>query len=322
MSCNTKYNLIGNLEDQGFLEDGKIQSLSQFETAITEFEALGQRKYNMPTGMSILKEIKTTSKEVGRAGRNSRKAVITTNRPIWNVEYFTLLDSIVEDFNSNELQARQQNIQDAQRAGVDYNDDYLFNSRREAPEGNNYTEFVRYKQLRLKDIHNETTRLKITLKNASLNTNTDISKINSKIKALENEASAISRQLESLSQDEPKFMFHAIEEDLSNLEKALNTDNIIDVNKVNTTLDFLDEFISGTNKEFKGQPLSEYTNPDFNNIAGKLKELQDKATTKILETSRNAIENSQLVQNLIESNEDLDTDTLFQAQKDLNWLET
>lgn len=221
--------------------------------------------------------------------------------------------------------ARQVQQEDAERSEESYEDDYLFSSRRGTQEpfqGNNYVSYILYKKDQITKIDNEISKLNITLKSGGLGSSVNVRKVNDRIKALETQRSIISRQLEGLSTNNPEYMFHAIIEDLGYLEQTLKSDNLIDVNKVSNTVEFYNEFISGKSTEYKGEPLSEYGNENFNFITGKVKELESLADSKSNETARRLIENSSAVQNLIENNLELSIDSLFQAQKDLTWFET
>lgn len=325
MACNTRFNLIDSLENDGILVDGKIENLAEFDSKMNSYQVLAISKYGMPGNMEILKGIKTTTRNIGRADGYGRKSTVTISRPQWNMEYFSMLDEKVDTYSEEAFNVQRE---DAQRAGIDTNERYLFDSRNTTreenpngaiPLGDNYVEYIRYKEESISKLTAELNRQKNKLKNAKLGSGADVVSINKTIKSLENQVSTINRQLDSLHQQDAKYMFHAIEEDLVNLEQALESDDLIDINKVNNTIKFYNDFVAGRQT---GDPLSRYDNELYNEILGKLQTLEDTAYSKILEASRSAIENSIEIQRLKENDENLDLDSLFNAQKDLNWMET
>lgn len=290
--------------------------------------------YNKDNSDNISKEVSNKIKDINKTYQsNVYGPIVETSREEYGVRIDInpsqdLADAMTEqNYLDESIEAGRVQAIDAERAGVEFDSNYLFDSRRDMesenpkPVGDNYMEFIRYKQERLDQINNEIARLKNTLKNNTLVSSTDVVSTNKAIKVLDKESTTISRQLEALKDNQSSYMFHAIQEDLDILEKVLKSDNIIDINKVNSKLTFLDEFISGNNKEFKGAPISEYNDLQYNNINGQLRELIELAKAKTYETARTHIESSSSFQNLVDLNPNLDTDRLFQSQKDLNWLE-
>ncbi len=192
----------------------------------------------------------------------------------------------------------------------------------EKPIGNNYVEFVRYKQERLQEINNKLGRLNFALSTGTVGANTTILEVNREIKELSKESSTISRQLEALAMDKPKYMFHAIIEDLGNLKRALTSNNVVDVRNISSKLNFYEDFIKGEDREYKGDALDLYEHPDFKKMIGTVGELQIIADRKINETARATIENSDAIYKLKMENPTVEMDSLFQATNDISWLET
>jgi len=222
-------------------------------------------------------------------------------------------------------------VSEAQRASLSLeeynqynNSEFEFASRRDEepqkPIGDNYGEFVRYKQNQLELIDEQITRLRRDLRNTNINTTIDKRQVNLRLRKLQQDKQKISLQLEQLAKNESDIMFHAITEDLKDIKESFDNLLLVDTQAIGQKIDFYDEFVSGNSKEYKGESLRVYDNPAFGDIKTTIDELKDLYKNKLLETARKYIEEDIFVQDTL-TNNDVKLDDLLQAQGDINWLE-
>jgi hypothetical protein len=288
--------------------------------------------YNKDNPSNISEELSDSISDIKkRYKENIYGSIISTNRNEYGVSIDITPSQKLADAMTSQNEADEMIKADTQKAGVGYSQDYLFNNRRTAKnsepvEGsNNYTEFVRYKQDRLAELESQVAQAYITLKNASFSPSTNSTDVKKRIQDISKERTKIERQLEPLTKmgENVEYMFHAIIEDVQNLEEALKSDKIFDINQVNSRLTFYESFLKGKDKNYQGDSLSEYKEYEsfFNEIIGKIASLQNIAATRTEEIVREVVEQSEAVERLKENDPNLKIDSLFQAQRDINWLE-
>lgn len=186
-------------------------------------------------------------------------------------------------------------------------DKELQNSQK--PIGDNYTEFVRYKQTQLEEIEAKRKRLK----------NTDTVESRAKLKELDKISINISNQLEILANNQVDYMFHAIIDDLNSIDAALKDFNIHEVNDVKEKLDYYSEFV---------KELIPYGHEDFNEITGKITRLLNSYDKLLDDKVVKQLEENILVQDLVTNlntdREDIDklqVKDLLTTESDISWAD-
>lgn len=300
MSCNTKQNLIKALRNKPFYKEGAITDIKQFRNYINQVKRSAVQKYGISSNLDILIKVDSSS------------------RPIWNEDYFNQADIKVNQHNelqANIAQAQEIQREDANRAGVDYNENYLFSSRQSLnpddinqtrPVGDNYFEFLNYKQAQLDKIKERKSRLFQILKTY------DSSENRAKLKALETKERALDNQIESLQEHEEDFMFHAIIEDLNSIEEKLDEADINNISDISDTLDFYEDF---------AKTLTEAN--EFADIAASIVKSRTTYETKLKDKVIRSLENSRIVQETLknlskEYNREVNIDDLLKANKDIS----
>lgn len=300
MSCNTKNNLLKALKNQKFYKEGEITDIKQFRDYINRVKKGAVQKYGIPSNLNILSKVDSS------------------RRPVWNEEYFNQADIKVNQFNelqTNIRQAQEIQARDSQRAGVEYNDNYLFLSRQalnpeeinqNKPVGDNYFEFLNYKQAQLDKIIKKKSRVLQTLKTY------DSTENRQKLKALESKERILNNQIESLQEHEEDYMFHAIIEDLNSIEEKLDEADINNISDISDTLDFYEDF---------AKTLTEAD--EFPSIASSIVKSRTTYEGKLKDKVIRSLENSRLVQETLknlskEYNKEISIDDLLKANKDIS----
>lgn len=218
-----------------------------------------------------------------------------------------------------------------------YADENIFNSRVEEdnasrdindilndlvqPISDNYVSFLKYKQNQLEVIDNQIKKLRADLNNTNINANIDSASINTKITKLNTQKQKVNLQIEQLNNNREDLMYHAIKQDLEDIFNAFENISLTDTVELGKKIDFYDEFVSGSNKIYKGEPLVRQQNENFGEILNTIKDLQDKYKTALLSAARQSIESDMFIEELKEKNPEVLIDDLLKADKDINWLE-
>lgn len=226
-----------------------------------------------------------------------------------------------------------QNYQDELReSGVDFfMGDILLSEQEEfgskhtqnlkRPVTDNYVEFIRYKEAQLVQIKKDLDKINTAQKNP----NSNKVELRKRAQQLAITASNISTQIEELKQNEVNLLFHAVVTDLELMDEALNTENpnLADIRK---KLEFYNEFVTGRKYsdqriETDIESLKHFGHEDYSSIVTKLIELSEKLTKTSIKQSREIVDNNVDFKNNLSLLTEDELSSLFQAQKDINWLE-
>lgn len=180
------------------------------------------------------------------------------------------------------------------------------------PLGDNYFELVNWKNKELEKIEKEKKRLKTILKYRDTSENRAI------LKNLEAKQKTIENQLQQLSHKEIDYMFHAILEDLYDLELALKSGSMHDIQNVKEKIDYYREFI-------KTLP----NHPDFKPISEKVVRLEALQSKRNREKLMEELENSDLIKNVLDNlnkditdpNDKYTIEDLLVANADIPWTD-
>lgn len=274
MSCNTKNNLLNTLADKYFYQDGKVTDKEAFRMFIDTVQRGAINKYGISSGLNMISSI------------NQDGSVI------WNEEFFNEADIKINQYNELNQNAESQSPEE---------DINLSN-----PIGDNYFEFLNYKNANLKKIRKRKSRLYQILK-----TN-DTSENRGKLKSLEAKERVLVNQIEALQEQEEDFMFHAIIDDLNAIEQQLQEADISDIQEISDKLDFYGEFAS---------TLSESN--EFPAIAAAIVRAKKDYEKRLRDKVIMSLENSRLVQDTLknlskEYDKEVTIDDLLIANKDIS----
>jgi hypothetical protein len=210
-----------------------------------------------------------------RFGLDGKLFLEENNKAIPNTSVFQQIDKAKGVHYPGMLESRH---------NVGVGDTIENNEQPTQPLGDNYAEFVKYKQTQLKDVLKNTSILKNKIKTEDTPNN------RSKLRELQKVEQQLENQLEMLAKEQVNFMFHAIIDDLDKIRNTLNNPNLYDAVSIKDQLDFLNDFTS---------TLIPYEHEDFDKITSevtKLKALQKEAN---IATMKQFLENDTLVQELL-----------------------
>ena len=194
------------------------------------------------------------------------------------------------------------------------------NSKR--PLTDNFIEYKNYKQALLDKVRSV---LK-SLHKDKRNPKKDLKKINSDIERLANIEANLKNDIDALDKKEIVLMFHAISEEINELNNSLN--NTTDIENFKDRLDFLYKFIKGVSIDNKDESdvehLKGFNHPDFEKISLAIDDLNLKYKEK-LTALRDEIINSDIsyVNNVLNNQKITDEDlkNMFNSPNDINWME-
>lgn len=154
------------------------------------------------------------------------------------------------------------------------------------PLGDNYAEFLHYKNTQLKEISRD---IEIARANAK---NNNTSENRAKLKELQKLSQVVKNQLEMLEQNKVDYMFHAINQDLARIRETLNSKELYAVQEVSDKLDFYKDFVKS---------LVEYDHEDFDSINSEITKLQVNQEKANEEKIKEFLGNEELTQALLEN---------------------
>jgi len=240
-------------------------------------------------------------------GANQYGAVVSFNQKVNGVEFnihpsIKLAEAMTQQNADDEIHSSRYQVQQEL-------DEELQTSQK--PIGNNYVAFVGYKQKQLEEKEAKRKRLR----------GIDTVKSRAELKELNKEIIYISNQLELLADNQVDYMFHAIIEDLDNIDIALKDNDIHKVEDVKQALDYYSEFV---------KDLISYKHSDFNEIAGKIITLLNSYDKLLDDKVIKQLEENIFIQDLID-NENIDrkdkeedllqVEDLLTAESDISWTD-
>ena len=191
------------------------------------------------------------------------------------------------------------------------------------PLGDNYGEFVRWKQDQLEEVIKKINKLNY-FKKAS----TDLKKINAELAIEREKKRTLEDQLDKLQDNSVKYMFRAMFQDIKNIKDALSGDSdIISIDGIRDKIDFYDTFIRGNNVEYAAGSLREYNLPEFDKLVSQVTELRDAYSSLVKGKVIQMLDENEVVQETVknynlQTGENLKVSDLITATSDLNWFDT
>lgn len=181
------------------------------------------------------------------------------------------------------------------------------------PLGDNFLELINYKALQLESIEKDIIRAKRNLKVRGLSPQ-EAKRREDMLNNMEFERQRILNHLDLLSKKEEGLMFGAIVEDLDQMEKALRSKELYDVNKVKERLEWYQEF--AVSIENKNHPAASTVTLRITKLTSDMRTLL-KEKLKILLEENDKIR--EVLKNLSETEErQITIDDLLIANKDIS----
>src|SRR6187402_2157939 len=196
------------------------------------------------------------------------------------------------------------------------------------PVTDNFIEYKNYKESQLTKVKQALKTLYKDRRNPKKN----ISTIAIQIDRLTNIEAKIKNDIDSLNKNDINLMFHAIDSDITDLNKVLDNasykDNKFDMDEIKDRLEFLYQLVKGVSLDNKVQPnretLASYNHPDFAKVSLAVDELNLKYKDKLNQLRDVILESDISYVNNVINNKALTTEdiaSMFENKKDINWLE-
>ena len=194
------------------------------------------------------------------------------------------------------------------------------NSKR--PITDNFVEYKRYKEEQLNKVRQILKTLQKDKRNPKKNVTNTVNNI-SKYSTLE---AKLKNDVDNLSKNEVDLMFHALKEEIQDLNKAL--DNATDVETIKDRIGFLYKLVKGESIDNKVssniESLAGYNHTDFAGVSASLDSLNTKYKDKLKDLTNEIIKTDISYANNILSNDTISHKELaqmFNSTNDINWLE-
>ena len=292
MACKTIDNVHSTLLEKGLI-DSKFNIIGNTEDVFPYIDSLnqyGKEKYG------VKEDLISTRTIPARLGRSA------TVKVFYNQEVGQQIDKIKD---SPDLYSSKINTEDEYLNSGATKEDFFEDlqdkfGNEEIPLGDNYGEFLKYKLEVLSKKEHEISLLRAKLSSATPSFKVKLLK---EIGKIEKDINFIQEQVSKLEKYEVEYMFHAIKEDLDQIEQIFKSKDNSNYLEIKKKLEFYDTFLVGKNSEYSAESLQDYVEltDEFNALVVKAKMLSDKYPEYMASTTVEQLQEQELVQETMEN---------------------